>query len=165
MRSKPAKALGLPTIRLVPTSIKAANRLVAKWHRHNEPIQGGYFAAAVESGGDVVGVAIVGHPIGRNAMDGFTCEITRVATDGTYNACSMLYGACCRAAKALGYRKVITKTGVDEPGTSLKAAGFVEVGLGSNDTWDRPKRRRIQEDMFGRKSRPDGPKRRWERVL
>lgn len=150
---------------LRPITIKDANRFVGRWHRHNDPTQGGLFAAAVERDGEVCGVAIVGRTIGRNAHDGYTCEITRIATDGTYNACSKLYGACCRAAKALGYRKILTKTLVDEPGSSLRAAGFVEVGVTEDRDWSRPSRHRVQTDLFGHERRPGGPKRRWERIL
>jgi len=34
----------------------------------------------------------------------------RVATDGTPNACSLLYAAAWQAAKALGYRRLVTYT-------------------------------------------------------
>lgn len=139
--------------------------MVGLWHRHNRTVHGALFAISVASHGKVVGVAIVGNPIGRNAKDGRTCEIVRVATDGTYNACSILYGACCRAAKAMGYAKVITKTLVDEPGTSLKASGFVEDGLTDGGDWDRTKRRRPNVDLFGNELRPTGPKQRWVRHL
>jgi hypothetical protein len=86
--------------------------------------QGALFALGVEKGGELVGVAIVGRPVGRGLQDGRTVEITRVATDGTRNACSFLYGRCRRAAAALGYRRVITYTRQDESGASPRAAGF-----------------------------------------
>jgi hypothetical protein len=151
---------------LRPTTIKEANRVVGLWHRHNRPVHGALFAVGVEREGALVGVAIVGRPIGRNAQDGVTCEIVRVATDGTYNACSMLYGACCRAAKALGYRKVLTKTLVSEPGSSLKASGFQEDGsIKAGLDWDRKGRRRVQVDLFGEETMPSEAKRRWTRSL
>lgn len=150
-------------LQLRPCTITDANKIVGKWHRHNRPTQGGLFAVAVASDEVVVGVAIVGRPNGRMAQDGFTCEILRVATDGTYNACTKLYGACCRAAKALGYRKVLTKTLLSEPGTSLKASGFEEIGrTGDETTWDREARVRPDVDLFGHEMRPTGPKRRWQ---
>lgn len=151
------------TLELRPCTVKAANRIVGRWHRHNRPTQGGLFAVAVAVDGEVAGVAIVGQPNGRMAQDGYTCEILRVATDGTYNACSKLYGACCRAAKALGYRRVLTKTLLDEPGTSLKASGFEEIGQTAGETtWDRDTRARRDTDLFGHELRPTGPKRRWQ---
>jgi len=50
-------------------------------------------------------------------------EVTRVATDGTPNACSLLYAAAWQAAKALGYRTLLTYTQKGESGASLRAAG------------------------------------------
>ncbi|WP_325051155.1 XF1762 family protein [Micromonospora craniellae] len=37
-------------------------------------------------------------------------EVTRVATDGTRNANSLLYAATWRAARARGYRRLVTYT-------------------------------------------------------
>lgn len=153
-------------VEIVPTSIKAANKVVGLWHRHNRPVQGGLFAVAVERDGVLCGVAIVGRPIARKSQDGRTCEILRVATDGAYNACTKLYGACCRAAKALGYRRVHTKTLLSEPGASLRAAGFVEIGeTPDGKDWDRAGRRRVTVDLFGQEQTPTEGKRRWERIL
>jgi hypothetical protein len=100
-------------------------------------VVGGRWGAAVYVDGELVGVGIASDPKAWRSRDGFTIEITRVATDGHPNACSRLYGALCRAAAAIGFRKAITFTRLDEPGTSLKAAGFVEAGLTKEESWDR----------------------------
>ncbi|MGN9796199.1 XF1762 family protein [Streptomyces sp. OZ13] len=50
-------------------------------------------------------------------------EVTRTATDGTRNANSLLYGAAWRAAKALGYTRLITYTQASETGASLRGTG------------------------------------------
>src|SRR5256885_16380595 len=55
-------------------------------------------------------VAAVGRPVARHLDDGLTLEVTRVATDSTPSACSILYAAAWQAAKALGYRRLITYT-------------------------------------------------------
>ena len=47
----------------------------------------------------------------------------------------MLYGAACRAAKALGYRRIITYTKKSEPGTSLKASNWVCDGEAGGTHW------------------------------
>jgi hypothetical protein len=48
----------------------------------------------------------------------------------------MLYGAVWRAAKAMGYRRCITYTQADEPGTSLRAAGWRRVKeLAPRSSW------------------------------
>jgi hypothetical protein len=112
-------------LRLVPVSLQVANEHVEAWHRHNNPVVQAVFRVGVADGEGVLrAVAIAEIPKGRGNMDGDTLEITRVASDGTRNACSMLYGACTRAAFALGYRRVITYIQGDEPGTSLKASGY-----------------------------------------
>ena len=111
-------------LELRPCDYVTAKRFIGLNHRHNKPPTGHKFSIACYDGDRICGVAMVGWPVARMLADGFTVEITRNCTDGTYNACSMLYGACCRAAKALGYRKIITYTLASEPGTSLKASGW-----------------------------------------
>lgn len=128
---------------LVPISIKAANEFVARIHRHNKPVKVARFACAVaDEHGAVRGVAIAASPSARPLCDGFTIEIARVATDGARNACSMLYAACARAARALGYRHVITYTLLSEPGSSLRAAGFsLETSSAGGRPWTSNTRR------------------------
>lgn len=107
----------------------------------------------------LVGVAMVGRPVSRElAKDRFLTEVTRLATDGSENACSMLYGACRRAAKALGYRKAQTYLLETESGVSLKASGWRPVAKTDGGSWDRPARSRVD-------SAPTCPKVRWEVVL
>ena len=114
------------SLRLVPISLAQANEHVAAWHRHNEPVIACIFRVGVcDENGVLRAVAIAGLPKARmTALDADTIEINRVASDGTKNACSMLYGACTRAAFALGYRRVVTYTQADESGSSLRAAGY-----------------------------------------
>ena len=112
-------------LHLVPISLKDANEHVAAWHRHNRPVPGSRFqVGAADQDGILRAVAIAGRPVARMFDDGMTIEVTRVASDGTPNACSMLYGACKRASFALGYRRVITYTQADEAGSSLRGAGW-----------------------------------------
>lgn len=141
---------------LMPINLREARAFVDRVHRHHPAPQGGKFAVAAASGDQLVGVAIVGRCVAKALDDGWTAEVTRVATDGTKNACSMLYGACWRAARAMGYRRVITYTGEDEPGTSLLAAGFRIVGQTDPRSWNRRKRPRTdRHEIQGRF--------RWER--
>lgn len=144
-------------MRLRPITVKAARALVRAWHRHLPDVQGGLFAVAVEDGGEVVGVAVAGNPA-RVWQGTGRLVVSRVATTGTLNACSMLYGAICRAAKALGYSEVWTYTLPDEPGTSLRAAGFSDQGQTLGGEHSRPSRTRRPV------VRPE-PKRRWMRTL
>ena len=88
-------------------------------------------------------VAMVGRPVARSFDDGVTLEVNRTATDGCANANSMLYGAAWRAAKALGYQRLITYTQAGESGTSLRAAGWTIVAeLNQRKGWTTPSRPR-----------------------
>lgn len=113
-----------------PITFKCASDYVNKYHRHHKATVGCKFCIGVFDGDKMVGCAVCGRPVSRHLDDGLTCEINRVCTDGTYNACSMLYGACCRVAKAMGYKLIITYTLESEPGTSLKASNFHCDGIG-----------------------------------
>jgi hypothetical protein len=150
--------------RLWPITVKAARRQVAAWHRHLPDLQGGLFAVQVVERDSVfdgtwhcVGVGVVGNPP-RVWQGTGRAVISRVATDGAENACSMVYGALARAAKALGYAEAWTYTLPEEPGTSLRAAGFMDMGLTDGGEWSRPSRARNAA------KRPE-PKRRWMRKL
>lgn len=131
------------SLAVVPVSITEANAFVAQLHRHHKPTPGGKFAVGVAEGGEVVGVAIVGRPVARNYDDGWTLEVNRSCTDGRRNANSMLYGAAWRAAKALGYRRLITYTLPSESGASLRGAGWRCVGVRGGGSWSRQDRPRV----------------------
>jgi hypothetical protein len=151
-----------------PITLRAANAYVAQHHRHNQPTNGHKFSVSVWDGDRMCGVAIAGQPIARKLDDGLTIEIRRVCTDGTRNACSILYAACAKAARAMGYRRAITYTLVSEPGTSLKAAGFTNRGEAGGVSWNMPSRPREVEQitMFGTvRKYPDEKKIRWEKQL
>lgn len=109
---------------VVPVTFAEACDFIEATHRHHRPPRGHKFSIGVEAFGQLHGVACVGRPVSRHFDDGLTLEVNRTATDGTPNANSMLYGAAWRAAKALGYRRLITYTQGDESGVSLKAAGW-----------------------------------------
>lgn len=47
----------------------------------------------------------------------------------------MLYGACCRIARAMGYKRIITYILASESGVSLKASGFTCDGLAGGTHW------------------------------
>jgi hypothetical protein len=145
-------------LRLLPVELRTANAFVARLHRHSKPVRGQKFAVAVGDGAGMRGVAIAGRPVARELQDGYTIEILRVCTDGARNACSKLYGACCRAASALGYLLAITYTLASESGASLRAAGFRPVAEVTDRQWDCPSRPRTERDLIGDKVR-------WERRL
>lgn len=137
---------------LQPITYPEACAFIAEHHRHHLPPQGWKFGVAVNDGANVVGVVTVGRPVARMLDNGLTLEVTRCCTDGTKNAASMLYGAAWRAAKALGYQRLITYTLVKEPGTTLRAAGWREVGNTSGGAWGRESRPRVDTHPTGQKT-------------
>jgi hypothetical protein len=131
-------------LEIVPTTLAEANAFVAARHRHHKPVPGTKYGLAVaDESGEVRGVALVGRPVARHLDDGWTLEVNRCCTDGARNACSMLYGAAWRAARAMGYRRLITYTLPEEGGASLRASGFRLLGLAGGGNWNSRSRPRI----------------------
>lgn len=120
---------------LAPVSLKKANAFVAQHHRHHKPVVGHKFSVGCMSDGRLVGVAIVGRPVSRYLDNGQILEVNRLCTDGTKNACSFLYAAAWRAARAMGYRKIITYILDTENGASLRAAGWSCAGQAGGKCW------------------------------
>lgn len=128
-------------MKIVPITLKAANEYVAQNHRHHKPATGCKFCIGCKDGEQLVGVAICGRPVSRHFDNGVTLEINRLCTDGTRNACSMLYGACVRIARDMGYEKVITYILASENGASLKAANFICEGEAGGTIWTGSRKR------------------------
>lgn len=140
-----------------PINLKDANRFVKQHHRHHKAAAGHKFSICACKGEEIVGVAICGRPVSRYMDDGTVIEINRLCTDGTKNACSVLYGACSRIAKEMGYRKIITYILESENGASLKASNFICEGGAGGEMWtgERKRDNGVPKEM----------KTRWARVL
>lgn len=147
------------SLSLCPITLTDAAAYVKQKHRHHKPPQGGLFAVAcaVDGAEEPCGVAIVGRPVARMSDDGWTAEVTRLCTDGTPNACSMLYRAAWRACRNLGYRRLITYTLPEEGGASLRASGFKLIGEAGGGSWSRGNRPRVDKH-------PTQGKLKWELV-
>ena len=91
-------------------------------------------------------MAIIGRPVARYLDDGWTLEVNRCCTDGTRNACSMLYAAAWRAARAMGYKRLVTYIMESENGASLRAAGWKCVGQAGGLRWTG--KRRPEVDLY-----------------
>ena len=155
-------------LRIRPITLKAANTYVEQHHRHNRPTNGHKWSVACYDGDRLCGVAICGQPVARKLDDGLTVEIRRVCTDGTRNACSILYGACARIARDMGYNRIVTYTLRSESGASLEASGFIAAGEAGGISWDMPGRHRDeiepQMSLFGdTRKYPIEKKVRWEK--
>lgn len=140
-------------LRLIHVELKEANEFVEKFHRHHRRIQGHRFSIGATLDDVLVGVAIVGRPVG-GANQGQWVEVTRCCTDGTRNACSFLYGAAARAAKALGYSRIQTYILKSELGVTLRAAGWQFDRLSHPPGWrndgGRPARE-VPDHLYDRK--------------
>lgn len=115
-------------LEITPMTLKEANAYVEQNHRHHGPVVGHKFSIGCSDGEKIVGVAIVGRPVARHLDDGWTLEVNRLCTDGTRNACSMLYAAAWRAARAMGYKRLVTyilesENGGQPPGGWLEVRG------------------------------------------
>lgn len=157
-------------LQLGAVSLQEAKAFTAKNHRHagedgqHRPPVSWRWGHAVFNGGELVGVAMVGRPVARLLDATTTVEVRRVCIDPgiprelARDACSMLYGAACREAKARGFQKVVTYTLEEEAGVSLKAAGFTIEARTRGGSWDRPSRRRGNVGPTSRKVR-------WSRTV
>ena len=145
---------------VMPVELATANAFVEALHRHHKPVVGHRFSiGCVDGGGLLRGVCIVGRPVARLAGSSLdVVEVSRLATDGTPNACSMLYGAAARAAKAMGFRRIQTYTLPAEGGASLRASGWTCEGDAGGGSWVRANRER-------RTDQPTETKTRWTRTF
>lgn len=142
-----------------PLHLRQSNAYVTEFHRHHSKVSTHKFSlGAYDDQDKLIGVVIVGRPVARMLDDCMTAEVNRLCTDGTPNACSFLYGAAAQVAKAMGYRSIITYILASEPGTTLKAAGWINEGKAGGGTWDRPSRPHVDKH-------PLEPKTRWRRIL
>jgi hypothetical protein len=141
-----------------PCELAQAKAYIACLHRHHKPPTGHRFSIAAWHEGVIVGVCVVGRPVAPKTDPSRVLEVTRLCTDGTKDACSALYGAAARAGKALGYERIQTFILASEPGTSLRAAGWMkDKDVRGTDGW---------QSRPGRDpNTPTEDKTRWVRVL
>ena len=135
-------------LKLFPATLKQANEMIANLHRHHKRVVGHRFSIGCQDS-VVHGIAVVGRPVAREVPQYSVAEVTRLVTDGTPHVCSMLYAACARAAKAMGYAIIQTSILETESGISLIAAGWkFDHNIKGRD-WNCPSRsgRRTDQPM------------------
>jgi len=139
----------MTSLTLFPATLKQANEMIEKFHRHHKPVVGHRFSIGCEDSNGVHGIAVVGRPVAREVEQYRVAEVTRLVTDGTPNACSKLYSACARAAEAMGFDSIQTTILDTEPGISLTAAGWQFDHKIRGRDWNCPSRggRRIDQPM------------------
>lgn len=141
-------------LRVRPLTLKQLNAFVAQHHRHHKPVRGHRFSLGVERDGELVGACSVGRPVSRGCQPYSVAEVTRLVTDGTHNACSILYAASARACEAMGFDVIQTYILISEPGTSLKASGWRFDGVARGRPWKHTRGARRQDQ-------PHCDKQRW----
>lgn len=133
-------------IELRPVTREEAFNFIRLHHRHhNVPLGGLWWQGVHDDDGLLRGVAVTGRPVARALDEGYTCEVTRLCTDGAENACSMLYSASRRVALNKGFRRGLTYILSSESGKSLEAAGWRFLWDVNGRSWDCPSRPRTDK--------------------
>lgn len=151
--------MNIGNIKAIPLELKQANKFVAAYHRHHDPVYRDKFRFGAIVGDELVGVIQLGRPVSRMLDNGKTIEVVRCCTQGTKNVCSFLYSRAARIAQEMGYEKIITYILDVESGVSLKACGWEieKIGAGGGN-WNTPSRPRTT-------TAPTGKKQRWYKKL
>ena len=149
------------SLKVVPLELVEANQFVLRYHRHHQPSQGHRFSiGAVDENGTLRSAAIIGRPVARlSGSPREVLEVVRLVSDGTKNACSILYAAAARVGKELGYCRIQTYILEDEPGTTLKASGWIYEGVAGGGQW------KHTDGKARRTDQPTGKKGRWAKEL
>ncbi len=148
------------SLRIEPATLTQVNAYVEQHHRHHKKVQGHRFSLLVKNeNNEIIGACSVGRPVARGCDPYLTAEVTRLVTDGTKNACSILYAASARACKAMGFTKIQTYILDTELGTSLKASGWQYETTTSGGDWNSKSFKNRRTDQ------PMNPKQRWAKLL
>ena len=150
------------SLSVFPLTLAQLNAFVKAHHRHHKPTQGHRFSLGVwDSKQGMVGACSVGRPVARGCDPYAVAEVTRLVTDGTKNACSILYAASARACAAMGFKRIQTYILEDELGTSLKASGWHFDSMTAGGDWNHSKAYAGKR----RTDQPQGRKQRWIKEL
>jgi hypothetical protein len=131
------------TTEIVPIGLDNANAFVKQHHSYMANVHRCKFCLALTIAGDVAAVLIANVPSSTHYDDGRTLELLRVCIGAPWpHLASKLIGRACRAAKALGYNRVITWCDDAKEGTSYHAANFYLVKVTDRSHWrTRPAKR------------------------
>jgi len=109
------------TMRIESLTLDDANRFTDEFGSSLNIVDICRFAiGTVDGAGNLHGVAVCTDTYNKK-----TLEIKYLCTDGWYNASFVLYEACCRFAKNMGFTKIITYTATHDYDKALKSRGFV----------------------------------------
>ena len=113
---------------ITPITLQQANHFAAQGRKKYRPLDKQVFSIGCAINGELIGAAIINYPASPDYNDGLTLEVHRIYSTAGRSAYCMLYGAAARAAKAMGFTKIITSHPSGIPDSSLRAAGWKCVG-------------------------------------
>lgn len=154
--------MGNAIYKVVPVTLDRANDFILSYHRHHKPVIRARFSIGIvnQINGHLDGVAMVGRPVARAFDPDTVAEVTRLCVkEETHNGCSILYAACARVCREMGYLTIQTYILDSEPGTSLIAAGWAYSHTTKGGDWNTPSR------MGRRVDQPQTPKRMYFKRL
>ena len=137
---------------------------IAQHHGHCSPPRVWRFGTGIMNGWSLLGVVVVGNPVAPALNGTGTVEVNRLCVRRDVepmlrrDCCSKLYAWSAREAERRGFARIITYTRVDEPGTSLAAAGWVCEGPAGGRGWHSQRRSRSNVNAWIKKVR-------WSRTL
>ena len=149
---------------LKPIPTGAVRQFIARHHAHCGVPVTWRFHKAVFNGATLIGVAVVGNPVAPALTGRGIVEVNRLCVRSDtpdplrWNAASKLYGWCACEATRRGWKKIITYTRADEPGTSLEAAGWKREARVRGRGWHSTRRPRSNRNGWIDKVR-------WSRAL
>jgi hypothetical protein len=155
--------------KIIPITLSQANNFVIENHRHHKNVTGCKFCIGlvdynkeIINYGDLIGIAIGSRPVNRYLDNGFTLEISRLCMkEDNKNGCSMLYSACYRIAKHMGYEKICTYILESESGISLYASGFYLAEITKGNEWINS----FKSDIKHNNNFPICNKKRFEKII
>lgn len=153
--SDPYRSLSGMTLRVVPIYSSEALAFCDAHHSHLDPPDRIFYASAVHDETGLRCVALLARPKSRELQAQGYAEVVRVASDGTAeHAASMALGALMRAARALGWTKLVSYALLGEAGTIYRATGWWPVAITRPDReWGCPSRPREEAAQSGSKVR------------
>lgn len=113
------------SIYITPVSLQEANSFLARYEKTYKPVPGCKFTIGCAIKGRLMGAIIVGRCHG----DSLALQVDCIHAAGGRTAYCMLYGAAARAAKAMGYHRIMAFISKDETDSGLRSACWKCVGL------------------------------------
>lgn len=111
---------------IVPIGLDDANRFIKAHHRYMTVIHRARYCISAYHNGQLVGIVATTPPTNNKVDDGLTIEIARLCTHlAPYNTASALISRACKAARAMGFRKVITYVDASVDGACYRSCNFI----------------------------------------